>query len=458
MAKLEILEGPDAGRKYEIEGGRLIIGRGDECDIRLNQGSISRQHAVLDYIDGSWYVEDLGSQNGVFVDGEKVERLKVDATTNIQFGTIMAAFDPDFGAEGMSLTMDSMDGEDEFDGGPEAEEVLGEGTIEEIRDMGRIYGMIEEEFGNVIIGQRAVLEELLVAIAAGGHVLMIGLPGLAKTLMVSTLAKILRLKFKRIQFTPDLMPSDIIGTDVLEIDEQTGQKTFRFIRGPIFTNLLLADEINRTPPKTQAALLEAMQERQVTVANHVFPLPPPFFVLATQNPLEQEGTYPLPEAQLDRFMFNIIVDYPEADEEERIVAATTKKQSIELKQVLSASNLVDLQNTVRELPVSDHVIKYATRLVRMTRPKCEESPQFIKDYVHCGAGPRAAQFLILGGKARAVLHGKLNVSCDDIKALARPVLRHRLFTNFTADSEGIGPDDLVAQLLEVAPEPDQSEY
>ncbi len=456
MAKLEILEGPDAGRKYEIEGGRLIIGRGDECDIRLNQGSISRQHAVLDYIGGTWYVEDLGSQNGVFIEGEKVERAPLTAAMNVQFGTIMAAFDPDFGGEAMSLTMDSVEAEEQP--AAEPEEVMDESAIAEVRDMGRIYATIEQEFGQVIIGQRAVLEELLVAIAAGGHVLMIGLPGLAKTLMVSTLAKILRLKFKRIQFTPDLMPSDIIGTDVLEIDEETGQKTFRFIRGPIFTNLLLADEINRTPPKTQAALLEAMQERQVTVANHVFPLPPPFFVLATQNPLEQEGTYPLPEAQLDRFMFNIIVDYPEADEEERIVAATTRKQSIELRQVLSAENIVALQNTVRELPVSDHVVKYATRLVRMTRPKCAESPQFIKDYVHCGAGPRAAQFLILGGKARAVLHGNLNVSCDDIKALARPVLRHRLFTNFTADSEGIGPDDLISQLLEAVPEPDQNEY
>ena len=291
MAKLEILEGPDAGRKYEVEGGRLIIGRGDECDIRLNQGSISRHHAVLDYIDGDWYVEDLGSQNGVFVDGEKIERVKVAASTNIQFGTIMTAFDPHFGGEAMSLTMDSADsGDDEYE--EKVEEAIGEESISAIRDMGRVYGMIEEEFGQVIIGQRAVLEELLVAIAAGGHVLMIGLPGLAKTLMVSTLAEILRLKFKRIQFTPDLMPSDIIGTDVLEIDEQTNQKTFRFIRGPIFTNLLLADEINRTPPKTQAALLEAMQERQVTVANHVFPLPPPFFVLATQNPSNRRAPTP----------------------------------------------------------------------------------------------------------------------------------------------------------------------
>jgi len=287
---------------------------------------------------------------------------------------------------------------------------------------------------------------------------MIGLPGLAKTLMVSTLSNILRLQFKRIQFTPDLMPSDIIGTDVLEINETTNQKTFRFIKGPIFANLLLADEINRTPPKTQAALLEAMQERQVTVANHVFPLPPPFFVLATQNPLEQEGTYPLPEAQLDRFMFNIMVDYPTEDEEEQIVEATTIKQSVDLKQVLSAQDLIGIQNYVRELPVSRHVLKYATRLVRSTRPKCESAPQFIQDNVFCGAGPRAAQFLVLGAKARSVLHGRLNVSCEDVKALALPVLRHRIFTNFTADSEGIGPDDLVQQLLVAVPEPDPSDY
>ena len=320
------------------------------------------------------------------------------------------------------------------------------------------HDVLMNEVGKVVYGQKEALELILIGLLCRGHILLLGLPGLGKTLMASTIARALDLEFCRIQFTPDLMPSDIIGTDVLEIDEQTSQKTFRFIRGPIFTNLLLADEINRTPPKTQAALLEAMQERQVTVANHVFPLPPPFFVLATQNPLEQEGPYPLPEAQLDRFMFNVIVDYPEAEEEERIVAATTKKQNIELRQVLSAEDIVALQNTVRELPVSDHVIKYATRLVRMTRPKNPDSPQFIKDYVHCGAGPRAAQFLILGGKARAVLHGNLNVSCDDIKALARPVLRHRLFTNFTADSEGIGPDDLVSQLLEFVPEPSQNEY
>ncbi|MBT3377259.1 MAG: FHA domain-containing protein [Lentisphaerae bacterium] len=465
MAKLEILEGPDSGRKFQIDGGRLIIGRGPECDIRLSQGSISRNHAAIDLVDGTWFIEDLGSQNGVFIEGDKVKRAELNHQTKLQLGTIMTLFDADFGDQDISITGgDSEPDVDEFEVSIGTATQVGDagqmdvGMIENIQQMADVYASIESEFGRMIVGQRAVLEELLIAIAAGGHCLMIGLPGLAKTLMVSTLSNILRLQFKRIQFTPDLMPSDIIGTDVLEINETTNQKTFRFIKGPIFANLLLADEINRTPPKTQAALLEAMQERQVTVANHVFPLPPPFFVLATQNPLEQEGTYPLPEAQLDRFMFNIMVDYPTEDEEEQIVEATTIKQSVDLKQVLSAQDLIGIQNYVRELPVSRHVLKYATRLVRSTRPKCESAPQFIQDNVFCGAGPRAAQFLVLGAKARSVLHGRLNVSCEDVKALALPVLRHRIFTNFTADSEGIGPDDLVQQLLVAVPEPDPSDY
>jgi MoxR-like ATPase len=471
MAKLEILGGPDAGRTYEIGGGRLIVGRGEECDVRINEGSISRQHAALECLDGVWFVEDMKSANGVFVNGAQITRSAVTGRTTIQFGSIGTVFDTAYDGEALSITAAAATEAAEAEAATDVEAAtivrpaawmqgpaLGKEGITDIREMGAIYGQIEAEFARTIVGQKRVLEELLVAIAAGGHCLMIGLPGLAKTLMVNTLAKILRLQFKRIQFTPDLMPSDIIGTDVLEVNEETGQKTFRFIKGPIFANMLLADEINRTPPKTQSALLEAMQERQVTVANHVFPLPPPFFVLATQNPLEQEGTYPLPEAQLDRFMFNIIVDYPEMDEEERIVMSTTGKQDTELREILSAANLLALQSTVRQLPVSPHVVKYATRLVRMTRPKAEDTPQFIKDNVHVGAGPRAAQFLVLGAKARAVLHGRLNVSCEDIKALALPVMRHRIFTNFTADSEGIGPDDLIKQLLTAVPEPSEKDY
>ncbi len=495
MARLEILGGPDAGRTYEFGGGRLVVGRGDECDVRLNDGSISRRHATLECADGVWSLEDLGSANGVFIDGTRVSRTELRTRTTIHFGSIGTLFDPTppdesvsvaGGAERQAAGGAVAGGLERQGAGPAPERplrtarvaataekvsagaratapaapgaALDQQALDDIRAMGDIQRQIEAEFGRVIIGQRVVLQQLLAAIAAGGHCLMIGVPGLAKTLMVNTLAKILRLQFKRIQFTPDLMPFDIIGTDVLEVNEQTGQKSFRFIKGPIFANLLLADEINRAPPKTQAALLEAMQERQVTVANHVFPLPLPFFVLATQNPLEQEGTYPLPEAQLDRFMFNIIVDYPALDEEERIVMATTGEQDAELRQVLTAEELLALQSRVRRLPVSPHVVKYATRLVRMTRPKDKDAPQFIRDHVHVGAGPRAAQFLILGAKAWAVLHGRLNVSCDDVRALALPVLRHRVFTNFTADSEGIGPDDLVSQLLEAVPEPGEKDY
>ncbi|MFA6930549.1 MAG: MoxR family ATPase [Lentisphaeria bacterium] len=330
--------------------------------------------------------------------------------------------------------------------------------LDRVKALGDVSSAIFREFSKVIVGQKQVAEELLIAIAAGGHCLMIGLPGLAKTLMVSTLARVLNLHFKRVQFTPDLMPSDIIGTEVLDIDNETGRKSFRFIKGPVFTNMLLADEINRTPPKTQAALLEAMQERQVTAANQNFQLPPPFFVLATQNPLEQEGTYPLPEAQLDRFMFNILVDYPSESEEEAIVMATTGSSVANLQKVLSSEQLLALQDLVRNLPVSPHVVKYATRLVRMTRPKTEGAPDFIRNHVHCGAGPRAAQCLVLGAKARAVLQGRINVACSDIKALALPAMRHRIFTSFAADSEGVTVDDIIRKLLILVPEPDEKDY
>ena len=465
MAKLLILEGPDAGSKFEFTSGRVLVGRGEECAIRLNQGSISRQHAVFTFLGDAWQLEDLNSQNGVMVQGELITRVELRDNAAIRFGTINAQFE--IGPEITSSAPPERGAAEATAAAAEPERLTTtvaptsapqEVTAADIKEMGQVTGRILEEFSRVIIGQRQVAEELLIALAAGGHCLMIGLPGLAKTLMVSTLAQILKLRFKRVQFTPDLMPSDIIGTDVLDVDESTGRKSFRFIKGPIFTNMLLADEINRTPPKTQAALLEAMQEKQVTASNQMFKLAPPFFVLATQNPLEQEGTYPLPEAQLDRFMFNILVDYPDADEEEAIVMATTSRRAVDLRQVLSGEDLVRLQGVVRDLPVSPHVVKYATRLVRMTRPKDPEAPQFIRDHVHCGAGPRAAQCLILGAKARAILQGRLNVSCADVKSLALPVLRHRLFTNFTADSEGITPDDLVLRLLEAVPEPTMADY
>ena len=312
------------------------------------------------------------------------------------------------------------------------------------------YGQMKGELAKVIVGQEAVIEELLIALFCRGHALLVGVPGLAKTLLVSTTAKTLGLDFNRIQFTPDLMPSDITGTDVIRTDQATGGREMTFLKGPVFSNVILADEINRTPPKTQAALLEAMQERHVTAGGKTYPLPSPFFVLATQNPIEQEGTYPLPEAQLDRFMFNILVSYPTEAEELEIIRRTTAPQKHELKQILSLDEILTLQETVRKVPAADHVIKYALALTRASR-RTDDSPQFVKDYVDYGAGPRAGQFLILGGKARALLNGRPYVSTEDIRALAVPALRHRITTNFNADAEGVTSEAVVKRLIEHVP-------
>jgi MoxR-like ATPase len=313
------------------------------------------------------------------------------------------------------------------------------------------YRRIRTELSKAIVGQQRVLEELLIAIFARGHCLLVGVPGLAKTLMIRTIADSLNLSFSRIQFTPDLMPSDITGTEVLQEDKATGQRLFKFLHGPLFANVILADEVNRTPPKTQAALLEAMQERQVTVGGTRHTLPDPFFVLATQNPIEQEGTYPLPEAQQDRFMFNILVDYPEEEEEYRIVEMTTTSQAPQLERVLSADDILEMQDIVRKVPVAPYVIRYAMKFTRLTRKDKGEVPDFIRTYVTWGAGPRATQYLVLGAKARAVLHGRYYVSCEDIRAVAAPVLRHRIITNFNAEAEGIKPDDLVRRLADLIP-------
>jgi MoxR-like ATPase len=308
------------------------------------------------------------------------------------------------------------------------------------------------ELHKVIIGQDEVIELLLAAMFARGHCLIVGVPGLAKTLMISSLARVLKLNFNRIQFTPDLMPADITGTDILEEDQTTGKRAFRFVKGPIFANIVLADEINRTPPKTQAALLQAMQEYQVTAGGRTYPLEPPFFVLATQNPVEQEGTYPLPEAQLDRFMFMVNIGYPSKKEERQIVRRTTMDLEAEPEAILSAADILHVQKVVRKLPVSDHVVDYAVSIARATRPKEPNTLDFINEWLTWGAGPRAAQYLVLGAKARALLNGRLNVSCDDVRSVAKPVLRHRLFTNFNADAEGVGPDQVVEKLIEVVPE------
>ena len=312
--------------------------------------------------------------------------------------------------------------------------------------------LMQAELQKVIVGQDDVIEQIFAAIFTRGHCLLVGVPGLAKTLIVSTLAEILDIRFKRIQFTPDLMPSDITGTNVLEEDD-SGRRDFRFVEGPVFTNILLADEINRTPPKTQAALLQAMQEREVTVGQTTYPLPDPFFTIATQNPIEQEGTYPLPEAQLDRFMFNIKVDYPTAQEEEQILAMTTRSEKVEIRKVLSGKSIVNLQKLVRSVAVSQYIVQYAARLVRATRPKDDSAPEFIKELVDWGAGPRAGQFLIQGGKAHAAMDGRFSVAVEDVQKVAVPVLRHRVSTNFQAQAEGMTNEDVIERLLKETPPP-----
>src|SRR4051794_17966651 len=326
---------------------------------------------------------------------------------------------------------------------------------ETVRQLATAYERMTEQIGKVIVGQTQVVEQLLMALFSRGHCLLVGVPGLAKTLLVSTVSKILHLSFKRIQFTPDLMPADITGTDILQDDPDTGRRKFQFLKGPIFANMILADEINRTPPKTQAALLEAMQEHHITAGGHTYPLSEPFFVLATQNPIEQEGTYPLPEAQLDRFMFNVIVSYPSRNEELEIMKRTTSTARADLEPMLRAEQILQLQNVVRQVVVADHVFEYAADLVRATRPRDAGVPKFIPELVAWGAGPRASQYLILGGKARAILHGRLHVTTDDIKAVAHPVLRHRLVTTFNADAEGITTDMIIDRLLSVIPLPQQ---
>ena len=321
------------------------------------------------------------------------------------------------------------------------------GDLDIIERINRTHDDIVGEIGKVIVGQRRIIDELLISLLARGHCLLVGVPGLAKTLLISTLADVLDLRFSRIQFTPDLMPSDITGTEVIEEDKSSGKKAFKFVRGPIFANIVLADEINRTPPKTQSALLQAMQEHEVTAAGETYKLDEPFFVLATQNPIEQEGTYPLPEAQLDRFMFNLWVDYPDQNEEEEIVRSTTSAYRADLKNVLGAAEIIKCQDLVRRVPVADNVIHYSVKLVRRTRPREKDTPDYIKDWITWGAGPRASQFLILGAKTRAILHGRPTPDIDDIKAVARPVLRHRLVTSFNAEAEGVTTTDIIDRLI-----------
>ena len=325
------------------------------------------------------------------------------------------------------------------------------GDLEAVGKLKAAHETLRRELSRVIVGQDRVLDELLVCLFSRGHALLVGVPGLAKTLMIRSVAECLSLSFNRIQFTPDLMPSDITGTEVIHEDKGTGQREFRFLRGPVFAHIVLADEVNRTPPKTQAALLEAMQEMQVTTGGKKHVLEKPFFVLATQNPIEQEGTYPLPEAQLDRFMFNIRVGYPSEEEELQIMKLTTTGQERHLKPVLSGEEIQRLQEIVRRVPIADHVVRYAMSLARATRVSEGGVPSFVKDWVQWGAGPRASQYLVIGAKARAILQGRFHASIEDVRTVAHPVLRHRIVTNFSAEAEGISPDSIVDRLLEAIP-------
>jgi MoxR-like ATPase len=476
---------------------RCTIGRSSDCDLHLEGDGLSRHHACVYLAEGQWRVQDLGSANGTLLNGRMIEDNPLNTGDTIALGANVAITFEGDGAEtvtavpaaeittetampvaevaaetvptataavieiaqpaappppavhGASVSLKAVG---------TAREVSADQVQEIVQRMSENTKRIEAEISKAIIGQKEVLWQLLTAIISSGHVLMIGMPGLAKTKTISTLSEVLDLKFRRIQFTPDLMPSDITGTDVLEVDDKSGKKEYRFIQGPIFTNILLADEINRTPPKTQAALLEAMQEHRVTASGHTYQLSLPFFVLATQNPLEQEGTYPLPEAQLDRFMFSVYIDYPEEKDEETIAKVTTSTAKPDLHRVLTGAEILELQQVVRNMPVSEHVIRYAVRLVRATRPGDKRAPDFIKKWIHCGAGPRASQYLLVAAKARAVINGRLLVTADDIRASARPVLRHRMFTNFTADSEGMDTDKIVQQLVQAVAEPGEGDY
>ena len=441
MPQLRIQSGTNSGRIIALNKETVSIGRDTASTIVMPEGSLaSRHHATISFEDDFWLLRDQSSSNGTLVNSKRITECR------LKLGDVFSIGD------------DSFIFEEENSSPNPILEVTDQEILNRVKEMSLRTLQIEAEIGKAIIGQKEIIKDLLAAIISKGHVLMIGMPGLAKTMMVKTVSEVLDLKFRRIQFTPDLMPSDITGTDILEVDEVSGRKEYRFIKGPIFTNILLADEINRTPPKTQAALLEAMQEHRVTAAGETYDLDLPFFVLATQNPLEQEGTYPLPEAQLDRFMFSILIDYPEEADEETIAKVTTRPEKTILNKILNAEQILEIQRVVRELPISDHVVKYAVRLVRSTRPSDKRAPEFIKKWIHCGAGPRAAQYLIAGAKARAVIDGRLLVTTDDVRSVAAPILRHRMFTNFTADSEGMDTDKIVKKLIAEVPEPDEKDY
>jgi MoxR-like ATPase len=447
-----------------LNGEPLVIGSDPLSHIVVNDPAVLPHHAYLARDQDHWRVAAYDAAAPLSFENRPTTDLRLENGTRFSIGSAQFEFASDGVAperrtrESGSVALERRTSESEGVA-PERRTGVSESPILDnpeaaVAQLHLAMQRIRAEMARVVIGQAEVVSQILVALLGRGHCLLVGTPGLAKTLMARTLADALELQCKRVQFTPDLMPSDITGTQVLEQDPTTSARNFRFKHGPIFTNLLLADEINRTPPKTQAALLEAMQERRVTISGQSYDLPSPFFVIATQNPIEQEGTYPLPEAQLDRFMFSVKVGYPSAEEEERIIMETTQDASQAVDRVLGSDALLNFQHLVRKTPVSKHVGAYAARLARATRPDAPDAPDFIKNWVRWGAGPRAGQYLILAAKSHALLQGRLNVSCDDVRSYVLPVLRHRVLCNFAAASEGVDSDEIVRRLVEAVPEPD----
>ena len=441
-------------KAYALPEQGVKIGRDPgQCQLTLQDPDVSSLHAFMCCKNGAWMLQDLGSTNGTYVNGDRITTVGLKSGDHIKFGESVSAkieieepkkevVAPPKPAPAAPPPQKSAI---KVDNTPPPE--MSADDVELIKLLNDKFKLAKENLSQVVIGQMDVIELVLTAIFARGHVLLMGVPGLAKTLLISTLSQVLDLKFKRVQFTPDLMPSDITGTDVLEEDKESGSRKFRFVEGPVFTNMLLADEINRTPPKTQAALLEAMQEHHITVGTKTYNLPEPFFVMATQNPIEQEGTYPLPEAQMDRFLFNIIVKYPSAADEETIIRNVTSNRKVKLEKVLDGETVQKLQDVVKRVPVAPHVIQYAATLARMSRPKEPDVPDFVKELVGWGAGPRAGISLITAAKAWAILHGRHHCTMKDVEAVAMPVLRHRVITTFAAEAAGVTSDDLVNMLL-----------
>ncbi|MDP7396117.1 MAG: AAA family ATPase [Lentisphaeria bacterium] len=427
-ARLIVLLDGSPPETVPIEAGKkLVIGREETADIVIANDTVSTEHAEVELDGNQLLIRDLDSTNHTFYNGEQITKATIAGGQRFVAGEVDIRFETD-----------------------EEEEALDIET--QIEQLQAVRTQLRTEFAKVIVGQEAVLNELLVTVFAGGHALLEGVPGLAKTLIISTLSRMLSLNFKRIQFTPDLMPSDITGTNVIEEDHTTGKRVTVFVAGPVFTNIVLADEINRTPPKTQAALLQAMQEHEVSAGGKSYELVAPFFVMATQNPIDQEGTYPLPEAQKDRVLMNILIGYPDRDEEEGIVEHTTTNESVEIDSICDGSALIRFQRLIRDIPVSKHVTGYAVDLVRATRPTEADALEFVKEQVSWGAGPRASQALILCAKCQVALDGRLNVSTDDVRRVALPVMRHRILCSFRAEAEGITTDDVVSRLIKEIPE------